>query len=181
MSPKEKLAQAMADLGLTVESVFVPWSKSRSAPKDGIMHISKRNLNWRVTVKCKGREIITTDYSAGIAHAPSYQSRITLEVQQRLEFETEHGKNAHQYGALGIWVGRKPILPDPQDVVYSLVSDGDAVAYPSFEDWASSLGYDTDSRAAEATYRACLDIGLRLRSALSIVGYQALFDACQGY
>lgn len=59
----------MAALGLTVESVFVPFSQSRN--KDA----ETPNLNWRVTIKRNGRDVLTTDYSAGLAHAPGYKAK----------------------------------------------------------------------------------------------------------
>jgi hypothetical protein len=48
----------------------------------------------------------------------------------------------------------KAVAPQAADVLYSLLLDSSAVGQ-SFESWASDFGYDTDSRAAEATYRAC--------------------------
>jgi len=35
-----------------------------------------------------------------------------------------------------------------------------------FEDWCAELGYDTDSRKAERTFRACQRIAERLRQFL---------------
>lgn len=58
-------ADAIAALGLTVEAVFIPFSLSRNK---GEKH---RTLNWRVTLKRNGREIMTTDYSAGEGHCPA--------------------------------------------------------------------------------------------------------------
>lgn len=63
MTPTE----ALADLALTVESVFVPFSQSRHKDEP------HKTLNWRVTVKRNGRDILTTDYSAGIMHCPGYK------------------------------------------------------------------------------------------------------------
>ena len=41
---------------------------------------------------------------------------------------------------------------------------GPYVDRQSFEDWCSEYGYDTDSRKAEATFRACREGGERLAS-----------------
>lgn len=47
--------------------------------------------------------------------------------------------------------------PKLADVLCSLQMDvSSAVNAGDFEDWASDLGYDTDSRKAEQIYRACL-------------------------
>src|SRR5690606_30024160 len=42
------------------------------------------------------------------------------------------------------------------DVMNSLFLDADVRHYSSFEEWARDYGYDTDSRSAERTYKACL-------------------------
>lgn len=44
--------------------------------------------------------------------------------------------------------------PDVLGVLDCLLSDS-GTADNAFEDWCAELGYDTDSRKAEATYRAC--------------------------
>lgn len=51
--------------------------------------------------------------------------------------------------------------------------DGDALEM-TFEDWANEFGYDTDSRKAEKTYRACQDNALKLKKILSAEQIQAL-------
>jgi hypothetical protein len=46
--------------------------------------------------------------------------------------------------------------PSAEDVLDCLASDSSSVENAqSFEDWASDLGYDTDSRKAERTYNIC--------------------------
>lgn len=45
--------------------------------------------------------------------------------------------------------------PTSADVVSCLLSDA-SCAYGSFEDFCSDLGYDTDSRKAYRTYKACV-------------------------
>jgi hypothetical protein len=180
MTPREQLQQAMIDFGIVVESEFVPWSKSRSFKPDADADVRKRSLNWRVRI-VKTRtaiplgapfEILTTDYTAGIAHAPSYKigHLLTVDVAKALERETETGL-----------FRSKRIEPDACDVMFSLVSESDAIDYATFEEWASNLGYDTDSRKAEATYRACLDTALKLRAALGEAGLERLRHACQDY
>ena len=47
--------------------------------------------------------------------------------------------------------------PRATDVLYCLVSDTVSVRNSSsFEEWAEDLGFDTDSRKAEASYNACV-------------------------
>jgi hypothetical protein len=52
--------------------------------------------------------------------------------------------------------------------------------YACFEDWAQELGYDTDSRNAEAIYRACLDIGLKFRAMVGQSGLDTLQEIFNG-
>jgi hypothetical protein len=181
---KENLQRAISDLEIAMVAVFIPWSKSRSSRslKQGA-HVTERSLNWRVTLKRNGREILTTDYTAGIGHAPSYKQgvRMTLDSEAALLHETERGTVAKPSANLRHVFSGKPIAADICDVVYSLVSDARAIDYPSFEAWASDYGYDVDSRKAEATYRACLEIGLALRASLGDSGFAKLREACNGY
>jgi len=74
-----------------------------------------------------------------------------------------------------------PLVPKDADVMHSLSLDASVLDTGTFEEWASEFGYDTDSRAAEATYRACLDIALKLRSMIGEAGMQLLRDAGQDY
>lgn len=78
MTSAKETAQAAIDApGLTIESVFVPFSQSRNKAGE------RPTLNWRVTVKCKGREVLTTDYSAGAAHCPAKASKCPATYRAR--------------------------------------------------------------------------------------------------
>jgi hypothetical protein len=180
------LIAAMAKLELTIHSTFVPWSQSRNKGE------KEPSLNWRVVLKHKGREILTTDYMAGSGHAPSYKQHWGKRTSQdndrdlMVRWECENGRkatgvrwtsHAQVYGS----TAGPHLQPKAHDVVHSLVSDGDAIDSSGFEDWASNFGYDLDSRKAEQIYRACLDIGLKLRAALGDEGWRELQEACQDY
>lgn len=176
---KQELEQAIADLGITVDSTFVPWSQSRNK---GEKH---RSLNWLVTVKVKGRDVLTTDYMAGVGHCSerTLAQRDPYIKRQMETLETEKGQEA-RYMQSGDWVSSvtgKRLLPDPVDVLYSLALDSDALDYATFEEWADNLGYDADSRSAEAIYRTCLETALKLRSALGDVVLAKLREAAQDY
>ncbi len=54
--------------------------------------------------------------------------------------------------------------PTIGDVMQSLFSDAEGVEYESFEEWAESYGYDSDSRKAEAIYRKIEEQTKRLKS-----------------
>jgi hypothetical protein len=106
--------------------------------------------------------------------------------RELIAYECEHGHAAAwsdnlnrvmPRGARGIL----PILPDTCSVIASLVSDADALDHASFEEWASDQGENPDSRAAERTYRACLEIALKLRNAVGEYGLRKLSEACQDF
>lgn len=158
------LAAIISELGLTISATFVPWSKSRSF-KAGAK-LTERSLNWRIVVQRNGRDVMTTDYTAGIAHCPSYQAPpfgrgFSIDHAHAIEIETETGRS--QMPTRGT---RAHILPDTLDVIASLALEASAIDARDFEEWASDFGYDTDSRKAEGIYRACLDTALKLRAAL---------------
>ena len=164
----------LAQYGITVESVFVPWSVSRSAKKRP--GPGDYNLNWEVTVRKDGRHVLTTEYTAGQGHCPAYNAKISTYAhqcspkeakRQMIIAECEKGfacKWAPWHGPTAIKA--KPILPGDDSVMYSLLMDSSVLDYGSFEDWASEYGFDPDSRKAEAAYRECLEIALKLRNAL---------------
>ena len=154
---KEKIQAFMAENKVTIESEFVPWSQPRNK---GEKH---RSLNWRIKILRADRTILETDYSAGVAHCPSYrQGRRTVDVER----ETETGRR---------------IAPDACDVIASLSMNSSVLDCSSFEEWAGEFGYDVDSRKAESIYRACLEIALKLRNGLGEEGLRALQIAAQDY
>jgi hypothetical protein len=172
---KTAIQSVVDDLGITINAVFVPYSQSKDAVANPKLNDLK--LNWRVFLKVKGRTVIETDYSAGIGHAPSYRQSPTVDDAQAIRRECEEGKRVKPSG----YKANEPIVPDSLDVLSCLVSESDAIDSPTFEDWAGNFGYDTDSRKAESTYRACLKTGLKLRAAIGDAGLTKLRDAFQDY
>ncbi len=178
---QETLADCIERLGLSVVAVFTPFSQSRNA---GNEHPS---LNWRVWLRRNGRDILSTDYSAGIAHCPAYKASVralghpnSVLRSRFIDWECENGKESHTNEHQSPY-GRKPILPDAPSVVASLVLDSDVLNYGSFEDWAGDFGYDVDSREAEKTYRACLAIALQMRNGIGEDNLAALAEAAREY
>lgn len=167
--------ESLNELGIEIKSEFVPWSKSRSFdPKVGL-DVSKKNLNWKVTLVFADRDILTTDYSAGIGHAPSYKNydpkkhgmKWSIVHASYLEDEVEKGITGEGApAAIGgaTWRG-KPVLPDAVDVVASLLLDGSAIDHPTYEEYAWAMGMDEDSRKGYEMYQERLKIGLMLRTA----------------
>jgi hypothetical protein len=197
---KEALSAFMTRHGLTIESVFVPYSQSRNAKPRAGQGEPFPSLNWTVTLIKDarpsggfapgggGRVILTTDYGAGTGHTPAAKaSARALNLasahmpersarQALIDWEIEHGLAARfAMGDSIIGDRRRGVLrPDYVDVFSSLAMDSDVIDAGGFESWASDCGYDTDSRAAESIYRACLEIALKLRAAL---GDEALREA----
>lgn len=186
----ETLLAAMAKHGITVTAEFVPWSQSRNKGE------KSPSLNWRVTVcqdkavcnpplepPAERRAILTTDYSAGMGHCPSYNNPdhgrpgfMSLARDAAIRHECESGTKAD-----GRFRKTRLDGPKPADVMHSLISDSDVIDHPTYESWASDLGYDEDSRKGEAIYRACLEIALKLRAGLGESVLAELRAAAQDY
>ena len=180
----EQFKAAIEKHGLSVKAVFVPFSQSRNAANDPGNKPGSRSLNWRVTLVRDGRDIITTDYSAGVGHCPSYKqmARWTLDYVELIVFETERGKTAYKPNENSPYIrAGKDILPNPLDVIYSLVMDCDVLDYADFEEWAESFGYDTDSRNAESIYKHCLEIALKVRAGIGESALSELREAASDY
>ena len=169
-------------LGLSVNSVFVPFSMSRNKNE------KNKSLNWKVTIfkKYKGtaepKEVITCDYSAGIAHCPSYTyGKMTVDKKNVIDSECETGFKYRE-----IWGGHwaktsKAIKPDSLDVIYSVIADCDVMNYGGFEDWAKDLGYNDDSIKAKKIFDTCIEIYLKMRNAIGEDGIKQLQEAFQDY
>lgn len=186
MTSREKIQAAIRDLDLTIASVFIPFSNSRN---HGAKHPS---LNWRITLQRAGRAVLTTDYSAGMAHCPSYAAPVavtwdrpkTMWRETVTRWECEHGFRAKaflRYSGFSSGGKPEPISPDSCDVIWSLSRDCDVLDSAGFESWAQELGYDSDSRKAESLFQECLDLALKFRAAVGDSGIQLLRDAGQDY
>lgn len=172
-------------IGLTMQADFVPFSRSRNANADSGFGDGKpwRSLNWKVKLQRNGRDVVATDYGQGVAYAPANKRDWGRPANSHLkaravDLETESGMIASTgFGSQGEpYATRKPIpAPSIGDVLASLASDSAVLDEAGFEDWADSLGYDTDSRKAESIYRECLANGLALKAA---IGGHALTELC---
>jgi hypothetical protein len=173
---KESIEQLAVARGLTLDVQFVPFSKS---PRRDEKHPS---LNWNVSLLKNGDCVVTTPYSAGCGHCPSYQQNATVDDAEAVAWECENGKKCKKLHTVEWYLkSGTPILPSIADVLSCLISDGSAVDFSTFEEWAAELGYNSDSRKDEAIYRVCLQIGLSLRNKLGEALLQELRDALQDY
>lgn len=162
------LSELMQKHQLTIESKFVPFSLSRNKKE------KHKSLNWMVTLKKNGREILETDYSAGHGFCPSYKKKGgKVHVHNMIAEECETGR---EY-VISSWQKGKQILPDPANVFGCLLIDCDVLNYGNFEQWAMDFGYNADSRSAYAIYEQCLKTALKLSSYFSCKDMEELKDA----
>ena len=172
-------AQAFIDgLDLEYEAEFVPFTQSRNADN------KPPNLNWRVTLKNKHGQSLTTDYMQGCGHLPFYNHDQhfwkTVDGDNALHRACETGRYGwYRSGKVLVSTmigGRKLEPPKLIDVLYCLLMDSQALNYPCFEDWAEEFEYDPDSRKAESIYRACMDTALKLRQIIDLDAAQEAFQ-----
>jgi hypothetical protein len=191
---EQEIRAVMKALNLSVFATFVPYSISRNAPKPHSKDADERkgwlSLNWQIELRRDARCIVAGPFSTGSGNTPAAKStkfRDKNMTPRAIAWECEHGKTAkgewmhHGANSFRPMFAGPPIEPNPVDVVASLVLDSDVLDYPTFEDWATCMGYDADSRRAEATYRACLETALAIRAAVGDEGLRLLRDACQDY
>ena len=192
---QKTLPQLIESLGVTVESTYQgvqrePGDKKTGEP--GWLHFA-----FRVTVKRAGRSAaLETPYRMGVGHvklpaAPSSEMSWavgdrakaenildTLRRGKRIKPEYEREERAIYDAA----ARKQGLAPKPADVLHSLLADGEAFFDGlTFEYWCANLGYDTDSRKAEAMYRACDDTGRRLARMFSPDELAQLREAASDY
>lgn len=164
--------------GLVYHAVFVPFSRSRNKSNKEL------SLNWTVKLATKIGGALETDYMQGIGHLPGYKLHLgrnyTVHEQEYLKVGAETGTEPRDVGHG--WVPGKPIgAPPLAEVLQCLLTDATALDYATFEQWAEDTGFEADSRRAEAIYRACLDIGLKLRRMLGDAAMDRLREALRDY
>lgn len=178
-NPGDRIAE-LERMGLSLSATFIPFSQSRSKSD------KNPSLNWLVTIKKDGREVITTDYMQGSGHAPAYKNptrftgtnaqRDEYTTRQRIAKECETGKEWKT-----LVIGGRPLpLPALDEVMYSLVMDASAIDAGSFADWCAEYGYSDDSISARATYDACVATALKLRAAVGNSGIETLREITEG-
>jgi hypothetical protein len=116
--------------------------------------IADSMFRWELTLK-RGDRAYTFPYGCGFAHCKPGTPRagqpfekMTLALARAVKpFGRLYVRDTEGYVC--------PTAPDLQNVLECLQSDASCGAHMLFEDFAGELGYDTDSRAAEKTWRAC--------------------------
>jgi hypothetical protein len=165
---KSDIKKVIESYKLSVKFEFIPFSKSRNKSE------KYKSLNYQATVYYKDREIFVTDYGLGEAFCPSYRpSHKTIDMQKAIDYEIEHG---YDY-----MLRTNKIVPCVVGFFYSISNDAEALNHSGFEDWASCLGYDSDSRSGERIYNACLKIAIALRNAIGDIGLKELQEIYEDY
>ena len=170
----------LAGLGLTYDARFVPQSLSRNSGN------RTPSLNWRVTIGRTGRKPVATDYTQGIGCLPGWPA---YPGNPRSLANDEADREAAERVRWGGRVkgdfapGPRRSIPAPllADVLYSLVQDTDVLGYDSFESWAPEVGFDPDSRKAEAIWHECRKLGQAFRALFTAEEYAALCSMFEGY
>lgn len=168
---------------LTVTWEFIPFARSRNKSEE------MKSLNWTFRAARNGRKILEGYYSAGQAHCPAYAKRPgrgahinhwKKAVSDECESGLIHRPPSHPEGA---WIKTAEPVPSPRlaELLFSLALDSDVLHYTSFEDWATDMGIDTDSRRGEKAYRECLATALALRNSMGDGDFSELRELAAQY
>ncbi len=90
-----------------------------------------------------GKASESFEYFTGTGHRKQVKPMVSPRYRKNTVAYEAWAKDAFQ-----------PVAPHVADLLHSLILDSSA-SEQSFESWANEYGYDTDSRKAEDTYRAC--------------------------
>lgn len=179
---RQTIQDFIAAHGLTMTAEPAASNPNMDDPMPGASH-------WLCILTSEHGSKLPVPFSQGSAHRrwkakPLYGfSRVTPKDWQRFGYKKGGPANftpktvfdKEVYDAL-----TEPTAPDLANVLDCLRSDASSIDDArSFEDWASNFGYDTDSRKAEKTYRACQDSAQALRHLLGRKAYDELME-CEG-
>lgn len=169
----KEINDKLREMGISIESRFVPTKYDK---------VKDARLNWYVTLVVNGKPILSTNYMAGIGRIVGYKQRwgssVSVDEAHAILAVCNEGQPRRTSGPPFNY--SRPDI-DTAGVVYALQSDADAIEYQDFEDWASNFGCNADSRKGKKMYRACLDIGLKMRHALGDGRLAALHELFQDY
>lgn len=109
-------------------------------------------------------------YTQGSGHCEGLSSMNTslAAYHDHVRHQCESGFNLH---------GHPVTKPDQADVMWSLCMDASTcISSPTFEDFCSEFGYDTDSRSALATWDECRKIYNALVISIGLAGIEAVLE-----
>lgn len=156
----DELTEIAGEYGLTLTFEFMP-QKFPEGTK-----LTDMGMKWLVTVVYHGTAVLATDYTQGVAHCRSYRPTMSM------------GVTVHDYGLIRQECATQPRSGQPDEpltALWCIASDCQTVmGCGSFEEWARELGYDTDSRKAEAIYDECVRNYLTLKRYIGDEGIETL-------
>lgn len=171
----DELQTFIDKLGIEYNADFIP-ARQTDRPDQ---------INWQVALRVN-KNWVRVHYSQGVGHLPGYKQTIGRQciadsVRQKdiISEGIQHG-NALKFSRNGFPSRKKLEKPSIKDILYSLVSDADALQY-IFEDWVGMFGYDTDSMKAKAVYDACIAEGISLRNMIGQGNINKLNELFQDY
>ncbi len=149
-------------------------------------------IGFQCALSRNGKPFWNGPYSVGLGHVKMPSSSgmfLGLTGEESNLFETlkckPNAKVKPEYMTVKLSLysklaARQKLTPSLTDVMHSLLMDGEASFNgESFEGWCSNYGYDTDSRKAETTWRACMETGHAIRRAFSADEVSELQEASQ--
>lgn len=156
----------IARYGLRMDVAPAPSNPNMDDMPEGSAH-------WAVTIHGPGGKL-DIPYSMGPGHR-RWKRGATPKAYKEFASQKVGGPAVKPYfGGCSLYAAEhfdrwtEPTPPDLPGVLECLSSDWAGVEGQTFEDWASDLGYDTDSRKAERVYRVTLEtanIGRRVLGA----------------
>lgn len=134
------------------------------------------HIAYTITLFHHNKRILSTDYRLGIGHVKPEECKLSFMVQRQFTANEEsfleawkrnprtNFKDKELQASVAAKLAKlQKVAPNLAEVLNSLLSDGTAFFNgETFEEWAGNYGYDTDSRKAEAIFKACDLIGRQL-------------------
>lgn len=169
----QELAALWASLGLTAEITGAHAAVDEDSGEKGWAHVAVTVTIARPLVIGKHKEARASfDWKMGtglvkwadIAKRAKYSRGPT--AQREAEEMARYGSRLSakdQARIAGQHLSAFVKAVNPAEVLARCCADGLEASGTSFDDWASNLGYDTDSRKAEAIYLACQESGTKAR------------------
>jgi len=149
----------------------------------------KYAFHYQIEVTVDGKSVYSGPYSTGSGNVarflkekypeafkgcfnPMSQNRTIFEVETFDKIRTATMKGKDKVAMDGF----KVFYPSIDDVLWLIFVEGAGIdSFTTFEDWASELGYDTDSRKALSTFETCRETAIRLRAVFDS-DYDGLMD-----
>lgn len=186
MKTNETKTTTPADAGLSIVVC--------SGPRGSVRDNDWPCIEYTVQLMHRHKPIWTGEYRLGVGHVKpgkgmpfSVQCRLLREEESLLM--TWQSKPHAQFTNKQLWAdtaaklaNMQKVAPKLDDVAHSLLSDGSAYFDGQrFEEWASGLGYSSDSIKAKETFETCDRIGRDLSKALSRDELEGLREWASNY